>query len=156
MPTINIADLQIKKAVIEVVRPTPYQETQNVTDANGDIVMIPETDANGDPVLDDNGDPVLVPETTVVTVTPDPYVQATIDYILLDDNGAQVGGQKGVAQFGPNSGLAPESIIHPYMGPVLEKSIERATTLFKVIEGLLPDTALAGEPENSIPAGMVQ
>jgi len=82
-------------------------------------------------------------------------VQITIDYILLDENGNPVI-RKGVTRFGPNSGLTPEQHIHPYMAENLETAIERVITLFKVQEGLLPPDALAGEPAEQLPSGVVK
>jgi|GEM_PF-6993126 len=84
-----------------------------------------------------------------------PYVQITIDYILLDENENPVI-RKGVSRFGPNSGLPAEQHIHPYIAEILQQIIERATTLFKVQEGFLPPEALEGEPAEQLPSGVVR
>lgn len=83
-----------------------------------------------------------------------PYVQATIDYELLDENGNAVI-RKGVVRFGPNSGLPAEQHINAYIAAVLEEAFERTITLFKVQEGLLPADTLEGEPPDQLASGVV-
>lgn len=98
-----------------------------------------------------------VSEAKIEVIRPDgglPYVQATIDYVLLNETGLPVM-RKTVAKFGPNSGLAPEQHIHSYIAGILETAIERVNTLFKVYEGLLPVESLNSEPTEQLPDGVV-
>lgn len=98
-----------------------------------------------------------VQEAKIEIVRPDggqPYVQATIDYILLNEAGQPVI-RKTVVKFGPNSGLTPEQHIHPYIADVLKIAIERVNTLFKVYEGLLPVEALNSDPTEQLSDGVV-
>lgn len=102
-------------------------------------------------------DDLSVSEAKVEIVRPAgglPYVQATIDYVLLNDAGEPVI-RKTVVKFGPNSGLTSDQHIHPYIAEALETAIERVNTLFKVYEGILPPEALESEPAEQLPSGVV-